>query len=76
MRNDDVLPAEGSNAYVPPSGRTGLQIPIAYRDRFAAWLPDGTRFGSLSLGPTTPGAAEKIGQTLSSFGAREAPGER
>jgi hypothetical protein len=39
---------------------------IAFRDRHAAWMPDGTRFGSLtlSLGHATQGAAEKIGQTL------------
>jgi hypothetical protein len=39
---------------------------IAFRDRHAAWMADGTRFGSLtlSLGHETQGAAEKIGQTL------------
>jgi hypothetical protein len=37
-----------------------------FRDHFAAWLPDGTRFGrlTLNLGPATPDAAKKIGQTL------------
>lgn len=43
-----------------------LAMFIAFRDRHAAWMPDGTRFGSLTLGlgAATPGAAEKIGQAL------------
>ena len=40
-----------------------LAMFVAFRDRWAAWMPDGTRLGnlSLSLGPATPGAAENIG---------------
>ncbi len=39
---------------------------IVFRNKVAAWLPDGTRFGSpalLGCAPT-PGAAEKIGQRV------------
>ena len=39
---------------------------MAFRDRGAAWLPDGTQDGSPQLltGPPTPAAAEKIGAAL------------
>jgi len=39
---------------------------VAFRDRFAVWMPDGTRFGSqmLSLGPASANAAQRIAQTL------------
>lgn len=39
---------------------------FSFRHQLAAWLPDGTRLGPAALlgGPPTPGAAEKIGQTL------------
>ncbi len=39
---------------------------FAFRDRLAAWMPDGTRYGPASLtgGPATPGALEKIGRAL------------
>jgi MoxR-vWA-beta-propeller ternary system domain bpX1 len=39
---------------------------IAFRDRHAAWMPDGTRLGNLtlSLGPPSPDAAQRIGQAL------------
>jgi hypothetical protein len=40
-----------------------LAMFVAFRDRCAAWLPDGTHFGS--LGAETPSAAEKIGRALS-----------
>jgi hypothetical protein len=40
---------------------------MAFRDRHAAWLPDGSRCGSaaLGLGPETPGAREKLARALS-----------
>jgi hypothetical protein len=46
---------------------------FAFRNRFAAWLPDGTRYGppSVSNGPATPDALAKIGQAL-----RRAAGRR
>jgi hypothetical protein len=39
---------------------------FAFRDRFAAWMPDGTRFGPVSLTGRSPtnGAPEKIGRAL------------
>jgi hypothetical protein len=39
---------------------------FAFRDRIAAWMPDGTRYGppSLTGGPETPDALAKIGQAL------------
>jgi hypothetical protein len=39
---------------------------FVFRSQFAAWMPDGTRLGPASLtgGPETPGAAEKIGRRL------------
>ena len=46
---------------------------MAFRDRLAAWLPDGSRCGSeaLGLGPETPGAREKLAQVLRSAGKVE-----
>jgi hypothetical protein len=40
---------------------------FAFRERIAAWMPDGTRLGPASLtgGPETPDAATKIGEALS-----------
>jgi hypothetical protein len=40
---------------------------MAFRDRLAAWLPDGSRCGSaaLGLGPETPGARTRLGELLS-----------
>jgi hypothetical protein len=37
-----------------------------YRNQLAAWMPDGTRWGPASLtgGPPTPQALEKIGHAL------------
>jgi hypothetical protein len=51
-------------------GRKLVAMFIAFRDRAAAWLPDGTRQGSpaLSLGPATPDAARKIGEALLNAG--------
>jgi hypothetical protein len=39
---------------------------FVFRDKFAAWMPDGTRYGppSLTGGPETVGALEKIGRAL------------
>lgn len=39
---------------------------FVFRERLAAWMPDGTRFGpeALTGGPETPGARERIGQAL------------
>lgn len=39
---------------------------MAFRDRLAAWLPDGSRCGSaaLGLGPETPGARARLGKLL------------
>ncbi len=39
---------------------------FAFRDQFAAWMPDGTRYGPAwrTGGPATPGALERIGQAL------------
>jgi len=39
---------------------------FAFRERLAAWMPDGTRYGAASLtgGPPTPEALAKIGQAL------------
>ena len=39
---------------------------FAFRERIAAWMPDGTRYGppSLTGGPETPDALTKIGQAL------------
>ena len=39
---------------------------FVFRDKLAGWLPDGTRFGPASLtgGPATPGAPEKIAGVL------------
>jgi hypothetical protein len=47
-------------------GEQVLAMFVAFRDRHAAWMPDGTRCGSLtlSLGHATPDAAEKIGRAL------------
>lgn len=41
---------------------------FVFRDRFAAWLPDGTRAGSPPIlgGPATAGAMERIGQAIRS----------
>jgi len=49
---------------------------FTFRNQFAAWMPDGTRYGPASLtgGPETSGAADKIGQALldaSKKGARQ-----
>jgi hypothetical protein len=43
---------------------------MAFRDRLAAWLPDGSRCGSeaLGLGPETPGARQKLARVLMSAG--------
>ena len=43
---------------------------IAFRDRFAAWLPDGTTVGSLtlSLAVATPNATSRIGHALTRHG--------
>jgi hypothetical protein len=40
---------------------------MAFRDRLAAWLPDGSRYGpaALGLGPETPDARARLAQTLS-----------
>jgi hypothetical protein len=37
-----------------------------FRGQFAAWMPDGTRFGPATVtgGPETPGALKKIGRAL------------
>lgn len=39
---------------------------VAFRDRLAGWMPDGTRLGpeSLTGGPPTAGARERIGRAL------------
>ncbi|MBL8792504.1 MAG: hypothetical protein JNM56_01225 [Planctomycetia bacterium] len=39
---------------------------FVFRDKLAAWLPDGTRYGPASVtgGPATPQALERIGQVL------------
>jgi hypothetical protein len=39
---------------------------FVFRSQFAAWMPDGTRYGPAALtgGPETPGAAERIAQRL------------
>lgn len=39
---------------------------FVFRDKVAAWLPDGTRYGPASItgGPATPDALEKIGDVL------------
>jgi hypothetical protein len=39
---------------------------FTFRNQFAAWMPDGTRYGPASLtgGPETAGAADRIGQAL------------
>jgi hypothetical protein len=39
---------------------------FVFRKQLAAWMPDGTRYGPASLtgGPETPGAAEKIARRL------------
>jgi hypothetical protein len=48
--------------------RTGslLCMLMAFRDRLAAWLPDGARCGSeaLGLGPETPGARVRLAKAL------------
>jgi hypothetical protein len=43
-----------------------LAMFFIFRNEVAAWLPDGTRFGPASItgGPETPGALEKIARTL------------
>src|SRR5260370_39887557 len=43
---------------------------LAFRDRLAAWLPDGSRCGSeaLGLGPETPGARVTLAQVLQGAG--------
>jgi hypothetical protein len=49
-------------------GRGGNLIAMfmAFRERFAGWLPDGTQVGSTALlgGPATSGAGEKIARAL------------
>ncbi|MEO7095929.1 MAG: c-type cytochrome, partial [Polyangiales bacterium] len=45
VRTDDVVAME-SDGYIPPSGRTGLQVPLAFRDRFIQSLPE-TQSGCL-----------------------------
>lgn len=39
---------------------------FVFRDQFAAWMPDGTRYGPTTItgGPETPGALAKIGMAL------------
>src|SRR5205807_1427060 len=39
---------------------------FAFRDRLAAWMPDGTRFGPAAItgGPPTPDALDKLGRAL------------
>lgn len=51
-------------------GNTLLCMFMAFRDRLAAWLPDGSRCGSeaLGLGPETPGARATLAQVLQGTG--------
>jgi hypothetical protein len=39
---------------------------FVFRSTFAAWMPDGTRYGPTALigGPPTPDAVTKLGQAL------------
>jgi hypothetical protein len=55
----------GQVALFDLQGRVLCQLLVSDRD-FAAWMPDGTRYGptSLSGGSATPGALERIGKVL------------
>jgi hypothetical protein len=55
----------GQVAVLDAQGRLVAMF-MAFRERLAAWLPDGTRFGTtlLSNGPAGKDAREKIGQAL------------
>jgi hypothetical protein len=59
-----VLDAFGQVAVFGVGGLVAMFF--AFRHQFAAWMPDGTRFGSPELfaGPPTPDAAERIGRAL------------
>ena len=43
-----------------------------FRDKAAAWLPDGTRVGPVTIigGPPTPDGPERIGQALGQVQSR------
>jgi hypothetical protein len=60
-----VVDAYGQVALFEPGGRLVCMF-FAFRGQFAAWMPDGTCFGSEALLGTTatPGAAERIGRAL------------
>jgi hypothetical protein len=48
-------------------GASGLVcVFFVFRDKVAAWMPDGTRLGPLAFtgGPATPGAAARVGAAL------------
>jgi hypothetical protein len=62
---DFVLDRFGQVTVLDRNGNV-LAMFIAFREHWAAWMPDGIRLGSASLsnGPETPGAAERIGRTL------------
>jgi hypothetical protein len=55
----------GELAVIDPVGKP-LCMFMAFRNRLAAWLPDGSRCGSaaLSLGPETPGARARLARVL------------
>jgi WD40 repeat protein len=60
----------GQIAVFSEMGNTLLCMFMAFRDRLAAWLPDGSRCGSeaLGLGPETPGARATLAQVLQGAG--------
>jgi hypothetical protein len=64
-----VLDAFGQVALLDNSARL-LAMFFAFQNRFAAWMPDGTRFGDPELlgGPPTPGAAQAIARALRAVG--------
>ncbi len=61
-----VLDQYGQVAVFDHDGRLQCMF-MAFRDRLAAWLPDGGRCGSpaLGLGPETPGARAALARALS-----------
>jgi hypothetical protein len=60
-----VVDAYGQLAVFDLAGELICML-FAFRGEVAAWMPDGTRYGSASLmgGPPTPGALRKLAQAL------------
>jgi hypothetical protein len=59
------------------AGRSLVCMFFVFRDKVAAWMPDGTRVGPLSIvgGPSTPDGLERIAAALRAAQAVELGGE-